>query len=93
MDFTHAQISLLSDCIADKNIKEKCIRTIKEERIYEEKHPTNKYNIKFSSDEKAQILDELTFLLTEKGLNFDDNVNDYGKKIEDLIDKFNPYEK
>ena len=46
MDFTHAQISLLSDCIADKNIKEKCIRTIKEERIYEEKHPTNKYNIK-----------------------------------------------
>lgn len=79
MDFTHAQISFLSDCIADKNIKEKCIRTIKEERIYEGKYPTNKYNIKFSSDEKAQILDELTFLLTEKGLNFDDNVNDSEK--------------
>ncbi|WP_284452593.1 hypothetical protein [Parachlamydia acanthamoebae] len=44
-----------------------------------EKYPTNKYNIKFSSDEKAQILDELTFLLTEKGLNFDDNVNDSEK--------------
>ncbi len=39
MDFTHAQISFLSDCIADKNIKEKCIRTIKEERIYEGKIP------------------------------------------------------
>lgn len=48
----------------------------------------NRYEIHFSDKEIESILDELTYLLTNIGLDSDSNINDIGLIIEDHIDIF-----
>ncbi len=49
---------------------------------------SNKLSISFSSKEISMILDELTLLFTSKGLKKNDEPNDFGLLIEELIDIF-----
>ena len=52
------------------------------------KYETGRYEVTFSRNDVLILLDELSNLLIEKGLNEDDEPNSLGIKIESLIDIF-----
>lgn len=52
---------------------------------------TSKYTLELAPSEVEDILDELTLLLTSKGLDEHDEPNSLGLSLESLIDIFSPY--
>ncbi len=49
---------------------------------------TNRYQINLTEEETSVLLDELTLLLTSKGLKKNDEPNSFGLFVEELIDVF-----
>ena len=43
-------------------------------------------------EQEEQVARVLIRILTDRGIGDDGEINDFGKKIDDLVDKFNHYE-
>lgn len=85
--FSDNQIKLFRNIITNDSIRKKIENSFLNNRIYNNKYPTNKYFVEFSKTERDVFIDELTFLLTSKGFNDNYKPTSLGQFIEDLIDK------
>lgn len=82
------QIQFILENIKDVNILNKISNSLNHNVIFERNHPTNRFFINFNQYEKEIILDNLTFVLTDKGVNKNGEISDKGIRIEELIDLF-----
>lgn len=86
--FSQKQLILLKESIKNPEIHKKYFEDIEKNRLIVKNHLTNRYEFFFSHDDKIQILDELSDLLTQKGFNSNWDINHEGRAIEEIIDLF-----
>jgi len=81
---TKQQLIFLKDIIRNKKIA-KILQNINENK------PSHSHTIYISPIELEILFDELTYLITDAGLDKNSEPNDLGLKIEALIDVFSKY--
>jgi len=80
------QLTFLKEHIENSEIRKKYFENFEKNRLLVRNHLTNRFELSFSHDDKIQILDELSNLLTLNGFDLNWDITDEGKAIEEIID-------
>lgn len=65
------------------------LNAFKKNKIITKKNSKNKYELNLTIQDINEILDQLTYLLTFKGMDANGNINEQGVFIDRLIDLIN----
>lgn len=88
--FSQNELRFLLKEIHSDEIHQELLKALDDDHVVaKKKYPTGTYAIELGDKTVADLLDELSELLTEIGLDENDEPNSTGLMIESLIDKTN----
>jgi hypothetical protein len=87
--FTNIQLQLLDKFIKDDHLRRIIKDSLDKNKIYESNYATGKSFAVLAENEIELLFNELTYLLTSHGLKNNQELNDFGLAIEEILDLIN----
>lgn len=85
------QVVFLVSILKNEYLIKKINQEIEKNKPHKNDHNLNHYEIVFSDLEIENILDDLSYELTLKGMNKEGKINKKGELIEEIIDLFSSF--